>query len=425
MHRLPTIPILEWSPQGCRLIDPATRSVIGGQSAEEALEKGGKPRQVVLALARRQSFERTVRLPDVPKAEALSILRFQLDDLFPVETQDLAYDLEFTDQTDSEGRLAVVYATKAETIRQARRDVEMAGAKVVRAIPASLGAAALAHQAHLDTAIVIDRSPEGVTFDVVQHGQTVLSRTTTDELGATQLNAEVARTLASAELVTATVLSNEEWPLSPPPTIVGTSSTVALLDADTTVDFQLPEDKLAADNKVVLGRRNLAALLFAAAFCMGALFYMDRDDANQRIEKEKKKWAFDTNSITKRNEELSSKLTALEAKANLVENGSSPKQYASDLVAEVSNAVTDGVWLNGISYERGRPLIIRGIAKNQAQVAAYVDVLSSQDRLRDVTLTFANASKIEDTDVVQFSVSAHVIGNYPLDDPSKSSVAKR
>jgi Tfp pilus assembly protein PilN len=90
-----------------------------------------------------------------------------------------------------------------------------------------------------------------------------------------------------------------------------------------------------------------------------------------------------------------------------------------------ANAVPEGVWLTGMSLDRGKPLQIRGSAKTNEQVADYVQQLSSSERLRDVKLVFSNNNTIGDTPIVQFSISAHVIGNYPLADTEQKRGSRR
>ncbi|MCH7945413.1 MAG: hypothetical protein IIC73_05280, partial [Armatimonadetes bacterium] len=44
----------------------------------------------------------------------------------------------------------------------------------------------------------------------------------------------------------------------------------------------------------------------------------------------------------------------------------------------------------------------------------YTAGLALSDRFTEVKLAYASNSDIEDTEVVQFSVTAHVVGNLPL-----------
>jgi Tfp pilus assembly protein PilN len=86
-------------------------------------------------------------------------------------------------------------------------------------------------------------------------------------------------------------------------------------------------------------------------------------------------------------------------------------------LALASALAPSDVWLTGVTFERGKPLLVRGTALSGASVAAYLQSLSGQSRFRDVKLVFANDATIETTQVQQFSISAHAVGNLPLTDP--------
>lgn len=421
MNKLPHLPVIEWSPQGCRIVDPTTKAIVVADTAASCLSAAGNPRQVILALARRQTFIKSVPLPEISKAEALNILQFQIDDVFPIETSDLSYDIEQSNLKTSDGQLTAVTAVRADVLRQAKRDIESTGTKIIRQISASVGAAGLAQQKGIDTGLVISATPEGTAFDVIQGGVVTYSRVTASGLTIEQAQSEIARTLASAGVSSLACYSEINFS-DPSHQIIPEGSTFqSIIDSLTDLDIRLPEYRVAQETKLVNSRRNLAALLLAATVCIGAMFYMDRDDLNIKIEKETRKWDKELEALESRKSLLAPRLTSAEAQSKLVDNLMKPKQHPSDVAQTVSNLVTEGVWLTGISFERGRAISIRGTAKNQNQVADYVTSLSSSDRLRDVTLSFANDTKIEETNVTQFSISAHVVGNFPLEDAKKNT----
>ena len=82
----------------------------------------------------------------------------------------------------------------------------------------------------------------------------------------------------------------------------------------------------------------------------------------------------------------------------------------------MSNDLPKNAWLTNVGVGRGQNIVIRGTATTGDDVAAYVQALSKEARLRDVKLIFANNSLIESTPVVQFSVSAFPVANLPLVD---------
>jgi hypothetical protein len=97
----------------------------------------------------------------------------------------------------------------------------------------------------------------------------------------------------------------------------------------------------------------------------------------------------------------------------------SPAQKLSDVVTLAAIKVPKGIWLTGVSVERGKDLQIRGISKTSQLVTTYVDALAAESRFRNVRLVFANDSTIDEEKVTQFSISAFPVGNLPLLDPGK------
>ncbi|MEQ1936136.1 MAG: PilN domain-containing protein [Fimbriimonadaceae bacterium] len=78
-----------------------------------------------------------------------------------------------------------------------------------------------------------------------------------------------------------------------------------------------------------------------------------------------------------------------------------------------------GLWLTGMGLERGKEGTVRGIATTNDVLSKYLDALSEDPRFRDVKLLFANNSEIEGQPVVNFSITAHIVGNFPLMEAEK------
>ena len=245
-----THPILEWSPKGIRILDITSRNIVEGSTVKEALRLAGNPKNVVLALGRRQTFLRAVRLPDVAVNEAKSILALQLEDIFPVDTNELSYDLEFTDDRNQDGRLATVFAAKAESVRQAKAELAVEGVKFSHVIPAFLGASAVAKNLDQDLCLVIDSSPEGMTLDVVKDGHVIYSRTAQQVLHGEALDAEIVRTLSAAQLSTAPVVTPLQITSNTVQVYEGHNTLQALADVHTSVNLLLPEEAAKLATKI-------------------------------------------------------------------------------------------------------------------------------------------------------------------------------
>lgn len=413
------LPIIEWSPESCLYLDPSTHRVHSATTPVEALSALGRPKKVVLALGRRQIFIKTLRLPDVSIEEAKNLLRFRVEELFPLPAHEIAYDLVFTDDKNSEGRLAVVFAAKSETVRQTTALFAHAGAKVEQVIPASLGASFIAEIE--PTTVLVASSSDGTSFDVVDHGALLYSRVANHVTTQAEIDSEVARAIASADVDQArTVVHTALRELVSSNTPLADQHPLEILSQrHPHINLRLPEDIAKELNKAVMGRRQLAVLLLCALFCVAALAWWDRDDAERKVAKERAETTRVVNRLKDKHSLITSQLAKYETESAMVRDGLEPRQSLSDVVTVAVNSVPDGLWLTGMTLERGKDITLRGTAKSNALVAGMVDALSASSRLRDVELVFSNNNAIGEIPVVQFSIKAHVVGNMPLIDPKK------
>jgi Tfp pilus assembly protein PilN len=155
-----------------------------------------------------------------------------------------------------------------------------------------------------------------------------------------------------------------------------------------------------------------------AALVFGAFVWMDRDAAAREANAENTEAGRQRAGVAKDIDMIEGRLSAAKSSLKDLNIAFNPAQPISDVLTLVSNSVPDGAWLTGVTFERGKPLLIRGTALEGSAVTSYVEALALNERLRDVQLVFANNAEIEGTPVVQFSISAHVVGNLPLADSS-------
>jgi len=422
-----TFPIAEWSPDGCRIYNPAGGDLTPYSTPVEALNRAGNPSKVILALGRRVAWLKSVRLPNVAaKEDAHKLLAFRLDDLFPLPASELAYDMMPTEDVNSEGRLWIVGAAKAETLRQAPAVFKESGAKVAGVTLVALGSGQISAAAG-GGALYLAHSPEGLSLDVVEGGATVFSRVVPTPENASELQSEVSRTIAASkskvELVYVDANVGALVDASTNPAPASAISKLTLLPH--AMDLRLPEAVAHERTAKATARRRLAILILMATLCVAGLSYLDRDDARLKVEKERDKAKRELDRAKDRLALVTKRLSEIEGTSGLVGDGLEPRQALSDVATIAANAVPEGVWLTGMSLDRGKPLQLRGSAKTNDQVAEYVQSLSTSERLRDVKLVFSNNNTIGDVPIVQFSVSAHVIGNYPLTDTEQKRGSRR
>lgn len=414
------IPVIEWSPAGVRGFDPGSHTLVETETVAEALRLLGNPRQVGLALGRRQAFVRTVKLPDVSKADAINILRLQLDQHFPLAGPDLAFDFAPTGDSHGDGRANLVVACRVDVLREALAAVEAAGSSVMWCVPSAVASPALVRDLQVETGVVVEDTVDGLAMDVVENGRLVYSRVAPYTDHSDAVASEISRTLIAAKVDSAQTIAAGGFAYGAAKHTV-TVPTIEILanHYDGELHLALPEVVEREARKQVQIRRRLAVLVCAAAVMTGFLVYMDRDDRNRAVARERAKWDRSLERLETNNGLLTTRLTETGGKAKLLEKALKPKQYLGDVATVVANSVPPGAWLTGIILDRGRPLQVRGTAKTNDDVAQFVANLSLSPRLRDVKLVFANNGTIADAPVVQFSITAHVVGNFPVIENAK------
>ena len=160
--------------------------------------------------------------------------------------------------------------------------------------------------------------------------------------------------------------------------------------------------------------------MVVAALGLGAVVYDIQTTEADKAAARDKKWVTSMQALRKSESLAKSKSDQLTKVDESLSLALEPKQRMADVVTLVSSLTPEGVWLTGLNVERGKDIQIRGTALNEVGAQNYLSRLGAQDRLRDVKLVFANNGTIETTNVVQFSITAHAIGNLPLTEPKKT-----
>ncbi|MFQ3586841.1 MAG: PilN domain-containing protein [Fimbriimonadaceae bacterium] len=411
-HALPHR-VLEWSPRAVRCVDEATRtSQVFPSAAAAAQALGGGP--VVLALSRRNSFLRTVKLPAAPRPELRRLLEFQSESIFPMPVSDLAFDLQPTEETGPDGRTTVVAATPSNELKRAFDEVQAAGFRIAKVVPTAMASPLVAEGSGLRTAIVVEDTPEGLALDVVVDGEIRASRVAPT---GSDLGAELGRTAAMLNLSDPQVLlTNGLMPaagqmkatLTPLEALAGPGATRI------EVDLEPREIVLARERRVRARLKRFAALIGASAVLLAVLVALDYSDAQSAVDRARSNMNASVTRLTNIKRSIESDVARESRNLEALKRAFDVAQPLPDVVKLVSDEVPDGLWLTGITLERGRPLVLRGTAVRSDAVAEYLERLNRTERLRDVRLVFSNNATIEATPVVQFSINAFPIGNLPL-----------
>ena len=427
----PSHPVVVWSPGRVEAFDPLSGRTHVGASAVEIAGALGEGRVVVAAISRRNAFVRTARVPDATRHEIAQVLALTIANHVPVPAGDLAYDFRITDDVSADGRLIVIGAARIESLQAALADLAAAGLKATRVLPAAFGSELVAAHAGHKTCAVAEMTAEGLCIDLVTEGGVRYSRVAPTPADPALAANEVRRSFEIAGLPIGPVVAAGGLSLPGAQTVEETTLRALAMGADA-IDIALesPETTAARRHSVEASRSRLAALLVGALLVMSGVVYFDYSEAATKAAASDAKYRAALRTVVSAKTAAETRATKAEALAKALDRAFDPAQPYGDVLGVLAAQAPDGVWLTGISIERGKPLIVRGTALQNEAVSTYLDSLrlaaenapdgnAVHPRFRDVKLVVANNSNIEMIPVVQFSVSAHSIGNVPLVERTK------
>lgn len=416
--------VIEPIQNGFLVHDPQSGNSWSAKTLAEAAGLISSNSPVVVAVPRRWVFLRVLRVPDVAKAEVRQVVGLQLEQMLPVSQNEVAFDLHLTNDVNSEGRLAVVFAVLETHLDELRLQLASAGLQPSQMLPACLGSALIAESEHLSRCLVVSPTGSGLAFDVVRDGEVVYSRETNVSSSDEAIGTEISQTLAAAEVEDIPILFTGGLQSQFASKTVEESATMYLGTPHAGrigVHLESPKVAMAREAKKRASRNRIAVLLSLIAIVLWTGVYLQKRDANAKVASVKAKQEAELRT-------LRSKLSAAEAKVlsqrrvlETLERAFAPSQPLGDVLTVVTNHVGDGMWLTNFSVERGKVMAVRGTAISNDSVSYFVTSLSNDSRFRDVRLLFANNAMIDTTPVVQFSVQAHVVGNLPIADQVRAS----
>jgi Tfp pilus assembly protein PilN len=101
-----------------------------------------------------------------------------------------------------------------------------------------------------------------------------------------------------------------------------------------------------------------------------------------------------------------------------------PKHSYLDVLNDVSRLAGSEVWLTHFTYDRGRPIVIRGAARSNAAVARLVEGLRASPHLESVALGAVTGAEAGQTPVVQFTMQGVLRGDAPLQAPRQRNTSR-
>ncbi len=416
--------VVEWSPRGLVAFDAKTKQLASFDTATELAASLGA-REALVAPSRRSTFVRSVRVPNATPEEIRAVLQVKMVDLFPVPPQDIAYDYVLTDDVTEEGRLAIVGAMPAAELRRMLEEFKSASIRVRGVVPAAFGAPLLVSDLNRKNGAVVQRTAEGLSIDIVWEGMLRYTRLAS---AASPIEAEVCRTFQVAGIPCSDIIAAGGLDV-PEADLTTLETTLQALGhgwpLSLGLDLELPEVVIARHASQLGGKRRFAALLSVSALLMVGYVVLDRTDAAALVAAQQRKDNAAVDKLKRAESVVESQAVSARKLQASLDLGFDPAQRMSDILTVVSNYTPPGIWLTGMTLERGKALMIRGTAQNSNQIADYQSKLIADPRFRDVKLVFATNALIDVTPVVQFSISAFPVGNLPLVDQGTKAGARK
>lgn len=410
-------PVIEWSSAGYSAYDPVSKRTWSAATLDE-VAKHLSSGPVTVALSRRNVFVRTIRVPDLSRDEVSQILRVQASQIFPIPAADAAIDFQLTSDVSPEGRLAIVASTRSDNLARIRESLSGHGLSIARVLPVSIGSMLLAEDTGVSDGAVVQHDPEGLAIDIVQNGILRYSRVCPVPADSEALSAEVCRTFGIAKIPCKSIIAAGGLVLADADHSIETKSLEALGNPRHELQLDLePADEVARREQArSTGRQRFALLACAAAVIAGVLVGWDRTEDFAKAKRIDASRRAEIKQIEDIRSALTSKASSSESVVLTLMRATRPAQQVTDVLATIAEKVPEGLWLTGINFERGKPLIFRGTSKTNESVTQLVSALEKTSRLREVRLVFANNATIETVPVVQFSISAEIEGDVPLID---------
>lgn len=406
--------VFAWSPSQVAALDLSSgHKSVGVDFASISTTLTAK--SAIVGIGRERTFLKTVRLPKVAGDDLRQLVFVQWKSLFPIEESDAAFCAYQTSDVSPDGVLTIVAAVRTSDLIEIRDQLASNGIKQIRFVPMAVSAAVALASLGTTDGLVIDKIGDLTTFDLVAGGETVLSRSV---LHAESAEIEAKRTLLADGQSTANVFTTPS--VTFPGAQVLSNELLSSLSDVTGHDLISRQEQVTELAAITKKNNRLSIYFLIAAVLLLAVVLTQRFDEEQVVIQGEAKWA---KRVSKARSNR--KIAELESKketdfTNLLDPAFEPGQRLSDALASITNVAPDSLWITGVNMDRGRPIQVRGTGMTNEAVTQFVNALGSSDRFRDVQLVNASTAKIEQTEVVNFTMNVTAIANVPLPKPQKS-----
>jgi Tfp pilus assembly protein PilN len=406
-------------------VDPSNGTAKEGRSFSELNSAIGAKSAIVL-IAHRSSMVRQVSVPNLPKQQVAPLLQAKLTPLLPAGPQRYVSGFRLAKQAGSAAKLAVVGAVKEDSLRKLSEEAKAAGLNVAALVPAPFGSWLAAQARGVRDGVVVSQEGSDLCIDVISDGELKYSRFCAVPAGGEEFLQEIEQACATAGVATGSVLvlgkidSLPEGALALPGVEYERAGLGRFVHSPHTVQSQtfnleLPEQVQSQERRKAWAVAQRA--LFSAIIATGLWGYLLY---SKQVVETKNALFIKAHEDRERSNNQRSKLAEDEAlrlrrKARLIDLAFDPAQTFGDIVATLGKDSDEKSWVTGISMERGKPMTVRGEAKDGKTVTKFASKLSNEPRLRNVKLMFTNKAQMQNNPVIQFAISGMPVGNLPFD----------
>ncbi|HEY3281933.1 MAG TPA: pilus assembly protein PilM [Armatimonadota bacterium] len=184
------------------------------------------------------------------------------------------------------------------------------------------------------------------------------------------------------------------------------------------IDLVPEEEERRRQQTLRRWRMRAAGLAAAALLAVGAVWGAGvlSEEAKQReivelAQKRAAKVEAEASGLKKERDKLRQQLSDAESALH-------PQSSWLDVMQEISSRTPADVWLVAITLEKGKPMVLRGIAKVNTSPPTMTSALGRSGLFDNVNLGSASEAKVGDQTVVNFGITGQVKGNLPK--PKKS-----
>ena len=403
--------LIEWDREWVRVHFVESATTKEGASLDAIEGVNGKT--AILLLSRRLILQRSIALPDAQKSDVLVALKMKLVDVFPIPASELAFDFIPTTEKNDHGRVCNVFAARNSDIADVIAICTKSNIQIQQIVPAQALTIKAAEQNSVSSGVFAERFGDFVNLDVYHYGDLISSKV----VDLNSLDNEISRMKALTGEGTKTFAYNVK--LDGTEQVLPAPFINSFFQSGLTLDLEPEEYRQSRTEKIRKARHKNCYLLFLVGLAIAALVGDDYMTRTAEMATQEAKFARTTKNALAQTVSDESKATKQKPASDQLLKAFEPAQKPSDILKTISLLLPTDTWLTGVTFERGKTILIRGTSKNSSLVSTYVSGLSKQKRFRDVRLMYANGGDIEGTPTVQFSIVAFPVGNLAIIESGK------